>query len=135
MNRYRSYALAGGALAAVVALFELVRLLLMHGGATGSMTSLNAAIGGTLIIGVNLLAAATIFLRRSSGFLFGVLAGIGTIAHGVIVRASGLWPGVFYMFAGLALFACTAKSLAYFRSLAPSVTLPSMTPARAWATR
>jgi hypothetical protein len=117
MRDERKYDLVAAAVAAGAAGFELVRTV--AAGGTPGHTTLSAVIGATLFCSMLAVSGIGLALHRRFGWAFGVAGMLSLLAHGIIIRAGGNVIGGVYIALGLVMFYCLARSLQYYRDLAP----------------
>lgn len=122
----RKFGLLGAGVAATLAIAELVRSLLTRHALVGWSTGLTW-IGSVAFVGALGVTAVGLLLPRSFGWGVGVLGVIVALGFGVMITAGGsghthaMWGGL-YLAGAVALLACLAKSLAYYRRSAFAVT-------------
>ena len=115
----RKFGLLGAGVAAVLAVSELVRAMVLRHALVG--WSPGTSFLGTLVfVSVLGVAAVGLALHKTFGWGVGVLGSLVALAFGVMVTAGGggrthaMWGGL-YLLGALVLIGCLAKSLAYYR--------------------
>lgn len=110
----RGWDFAAAAMAGGLAISELVRIAILGIGASGGTIAMTI-IGSSAFVAVLAVAAIGMLMHRQIGWLFGVLGVLTAASFGVLLATGGSAIGGVYMVASMALFACVAKSLHWYR--------------------
>ncbi len=119
MITLRTYGLTAAGAAAVASTFELIRVIVSGGAATGqnALMSFIDMFSFSLILGI---AAFGLAARRQVGWIAGIGGAVVALSYGIVLRAAGNLIGILYMFLGIALFALLVKTLPYYRTESPT---------------
>jgi hypothetical protein len=115
----RLYDRTAAAVAAVLSLFEVVRLIAIRGISAG-LTRASTLTEGIMVSVVLALAAVGLVLHRRLGWLFGIVGAVLAAAHGIIVRSGGDPLGIVHILGAAVLFALLVKDLQWYRTGEPA---------------